>query len=142
MANSNFFGGAFFGGGFFGGEGGSVAPPIIGGGIPHDTHRTKQDISKDRKRLGLEDEEYLKAQQVIQDVAKRQAERLELDKQKQFEELSRELKLNKLEWEGQYLDSLNETRERLITLEIGVRLKARIQEESDLIMLMLLAANI
>lgn len=135
---TNFFGGAFFGGGFFGG---GTEPG--GGGIPsqgyqgHEVrHRTKEDVRKDREKFGVI------PQQVILDVARRQVERLELDKQKQFEELSRELKLNKLEWEGKYLESLNETRERLITLEIGMRLHKRIQEESDLIMLMLLAANI
>ena len=130
-------------------DSGPVVPPTpqfpIGGGYNPSQGRTKQKISRDREKLGLEDELARKsrqaAEQVIREVALRQAEKLELDKQKQFEELSRELKLNKIQWEGQYLQDLNRERERLITLEIATRLKAKLSEEADLMALILLAAS-
>ena len=130
-----------------------AAPPVVpttpigGGGIPYQSPRSRKDISRARKRLGLEDEEYRKelALQVIKDVAKRQVEKLELDKHKQFEELSREIRLNKLEWEGRYLQDLNVERERLIDLEISARLKAKIlktqQDDEEVMMLMLMALH-
>ena len=128
-----------------------VTPPSfpIGGGIPYPEKRSKQDISRARRRLGLEDEESLKeteAQRVILEVAQQQAQRLELDKQKQFEELSRELRLRNIEWEGRYLETLNLERERLIEAEISARLKAKLkqqQEDDEIVAILIgLAANL
>jgi hypothetical protein len=87
----------------------------------------------------LEDDE-ARAQAVIADVAARQAERLELDAQKRFEELSRELQLKGIEWEARYLEALNIQREALIDAEIGARLRARLQGEEELLVLLLMAA--
>ncbi|WP_323165328.1 hypothetical protein, partial [Pseudomonas atacamensis] len=85
------------------------------------------------------------AEQVILEVAQQQAQRLELDRQKQFEELSRELRLRNIEWEGRYLESLNLERQRLIDLEISARLKAKLkvqQEDEDIMAIMMMIANL
>ena len=138
---TNFFGGAFFGGGFFGG--GTVQG---GGGHPsqgysgHEVRkRTREEVRKEREALGILPK---RVERVIEEVAQRQAEKLELDSQKQFEELSRELKLKNIEWEGQYLESLNQTRERLIDLEIASRLKGRLRDEEEILSLLAMAAAV
>ena len=140
----NFFGGAFFGGGFFGGgtvQGGGGKHPSQGLGYTgYETRtRTKKEIKEERERLGILPR---KVERIIQDVAVRQAERLELDKQKQFEELSRELRVQKIEWEGRFLEVLNAEREKLIDREIESRLRFRVQEENDLMTLIVLAASL
>ena len=115
----------------------------IGGGYPAQDQRTRKEVSEARKRLGLEDELSVveaRAKAVIDLVAKRQAEALELDKQKQFDELSRELRLKGVELESVHLETLNLERERLISLEISTRLKLRLREEEELMMLVLMAA--
>lgn len=100
---------------------------------------SRQEVSRDRERFGLLDELALKA---IAEVAARQAERLEQDAQKRFEELSRELQLRGLEWEARYLEALNAKREELIDAEILSRLKAKFRADDEMIILMLLAASI
>ena len=140
----NFFGGAFFGGGFFGGgtvQGGGGYHPSQGLGYTgYETRtRTRKEIQEERERLGILPR---KVERIIQDVALRQAEKLELDKQKQFEELSRELRVQKIEWEGRFLEVLNAEREKLIDREIASRLRFRLQEENDLMTLIVLAASL
>ena len=140
----NFFGGAFFGGGFFGGgtvQGGGGKHPSQGLGYTgYETRtRTKKEIKEERERLGILPR---KVERIIQDVALRQAQKLELDKQKQFEELSRELRVQKIEWEGRFLEVLNAEREKLIDREIASRLRFRLQEENDLMTLIVLAASL
>ena len=140
----NFFGGAFFGGGFFGGgtvQGGGGKHPSQGLGYTgYETRtRTKKEIQEERERLGILPR---KVERIIQDVALRQAQKLELDKQKQFEELSRELRARKIEWEGRFLEVLNAEREKLIDREIAQRLRFRVQEENDLMTLIVLAASL
>ena len=134
----NFFDGEFFGGGFFGAL---VQPvgPIPSGGIPSyaDQRRTKKKIREARERFGIPDEVRI----AIETVAKQQVDRLERDKQKQFEELNRELELRGLEFEGRYLESLNQARERLITAEISLRIREKmIADEESLMLLVLMAA--
>lgn len=121
-----------------------AAAPLVGGGYhpsqglyprPPDKHQ----ISRARKRLGLEDE----VAKAIAHVAARQAETLELDAQKRFEELHRELQLRGIEWEARYLEALNLERERLIDAEIASRLKEKLRRDNeDIIVLMLLAASV
>ena len=140
----NFFGGAFFGGGFFGGgtvQGGGGYHPSQGLGYTgYETRtRTRKEIQEERERLGILPR---KVERIIQDVALRQAQKLELDKQKQFEELSRELRVQKIEWEGRFLEVLNAEREKLIDREIASRLRFRLQEENDLMTLIVLAASL
>ena len=140
---TNFFDGPFFDGPFF-----DAQTLNIGGGGSHPSQgysgyetrtRTKKEIQEERERLGILPR---KVERIIQDVALRQAQKLELDKQKQFEELSRELRVQKIEWEGRFLEVLNAEREKLIDREIAQRLRFRVQEENDLMALMVLAASL
>lgn len=121
----------------------AIVPPIVGGGYhpsqglyprPPDKHQ----ISRARKRLGLEDE----VARAIAQVAARQAESLELDAQKRFEELNRELRLRGIEWDARYLEAVNIEREKLIDAEIALRLKAKLRTDDETIILMLLAASL
>ena len=115
-----------------------AAPPIIGGGIPHQyrgpRRRTEEEVRREREELGI--------LQIIDSVALRQAETLQRDEQKRLEELTRELSLAKIEWEGRYLRLLNERREAFISAEIGrlLRLKLLREQEDTLIVLMLAAS--
>ena len=133
-----FFGGQFFAGGFFGDA--TVTPTTQpSGGFPASDgaqRRTRKDISRDRERFGIPDE----ARLAIEAVAAQQSQRLEQDKQKQFEELNRELELRGIEFEGRYLESLNVERERLINAEIGLRLRQRMIEDEELMILVMMAA--
>ena len=121
-----------------------VVPPLVGGGIPHDYKPSKHEVSRARKRLGLEDEVASKeAEAVIAEVAARQVVRLEQDAQKRFEELSRELQLRGIEWESRYLESLNVQREQLIDAEIIARLRSKLKgEDEQLVLLLLVAASL
>ena len=99
--------------------------------------KTPEQVRREREVLGI----IPKAQVVINEIAQRQVERLELDGQKRFEELSRELELNRIEWDSRYLEALNTQREILIREEIAKRLKA-VQEEKDIIALLMIAGGI
>lgn len=82
--------------------------------------------------------------EVIADVAERQAERLEADEHKRLEELTREIELKGLRWEGRYLELLNIERQQLIDAEIASLMQqkqadlTRSEEESILLFLMTL----
>ena len=112
------------------------------GWTPSDRKRTRKEISDERKRHGVIDD--LAAQEIaaktIADVAARQAESLEQDQQKQFEELLREIELRGIKWEARYLEALRAQREALIDAEIARRLKQ--QYEDDAIIIMLIAASL
>jgi hypothetical protein len=121
-------------------------PPVVvstvrpSGGYPNDSYhrRTREQVSRDRKRFGIID---ALAAEAIAEVAARQAERLEADKQKQYDELKRELELRRIEWETGYLEALNAERERLISAEIALRIHKKIQQdEEDFIVMALLTA--
>lgn len=115
-------------------NGGAAPPPtppvaepqikVVGGGR----------ITRRKKRK--EDE----IQEVIQQVALRQVETLELDEQKRFEELERELQLRNVEWESRYLELLNQKREMLIIEELKTLLKKDLKrkEEDDSIVMILM----
>ena len=79
-------------------------------------------------------------QRVINEIALRQAQTLELDQQKRFEELSRELQLKEIEWDATYLEILNDEREKLIHEEIGRLLRKKLREEEEEIFLLLAAS--
>ena len=143
MAATSFFGGAFFGGEFFNTATAADVTPSGGYeyarlGLPR---RTKADIAKARERYGIPNKEAL-ALAAIAEVAARQAERLELDKQKRFEELHRELLLRNIEWDAKYLEKLNFQRERLIDAEIAYRIKLPRRSEEEVITLLLMAAAV
>ena len=124
-----------------------IAPPRPSGGIPYTARdglpRSKRDISRARKRFGLDDgaDREVVAATVIADVAARQALVLERDSQKRFEELLRELQLQGIEFDARYLEALNIQRERLIDAEIAARYRL-IREEEELIILLLMAASV
>lgn len=87
----------------------------------------------------------LPAAQVIAYVAARQADALEADEQKRFEELSRELALERIEFEAKHLEALNSARQKLIDNEIALRLNAILaaqKNEKAIIALMLIAASV
>lgn len=121
----------------------AAAGPLVGGGYNpsqglYPRPPDKQQVSKARKRVGLEDE----VARAIAQIAAGQAARLELDAQKRFEELNRELQLRDIQWDAQYLDTLNQARERLIDAEIATRLKAKLRADDEIIVFMLLAASV
>ena len=122
----------------------TAVPAIIGGGYNpsqglYERQPSRKEISKARERLGLQDKLALAA---IAEIAARQAERLELDEQKRFEELSRELQLRGIEWEARYLEALNLERGRLIDAEIGRLLKRKLTDETMILMLLAAAAAV
>jgi hypothetical protein len=79
--------------------------------------------------------------EVIAEVAERQAAQLDLDEQQRLEELTRELELKKLKFQGRYLELLNTQRQQLIDDEIGRLMRqkqAEIQQREEEIILLLL----
>ena len=100
--------------------------------------RTRKDISHERERYGIQDELAL---EIISDVAARQAERLEQDAQKRFEELTRELELRRVEFDAKYLTAMNEMRAAFIDAEIARLLHKRLRDEADVLLLLLMATG-
>ena len=117
------------------------APQQSSGGLPeYGRRRTRKELAEDRKRFGIIEPQAL---EVIAEVAARQADRLELDRQKQFDELARELQIQRIEWQAGMLEALAEERSRLIDAEIGKRLREQAilrQNENEIMMLTLIAA--
>ena len=145
ISYTNFFGGAFFGGGFFG-AGVEDAQPSQGGGGHHPSQgysghevrrRTPEDIRQARERVGIITQ---KAETVIKAVAARQVSTLEQDEQKYFEELARELELEGIAWDAQYLDALAQQREMLIQQEIATLLQRKLNNEALMTLVMIAAA--
>ena len=111
------------------------------GGIPSTLKvrgRSRKDVEQSRKRYGLSD----LATDVIAQVAARQVESLEADEQKRFEELHRELTLRGVEFDRRYFEVLSEIRERLITEEIASRLRLKLREEEEIMVLLMMAAAV
>lgn len=139
MAVGNFFGGQFFGGGFFGQITTGSTTPVGGGYIRHHPdyfRKSRKRIRKEREALGIS----AAILDLIDGVAKRQAEVVQSDPQKQFEELERVLEIADVEWQGRYLEVLNDLRERYISEEISRLLAKKFQDEEDEMRLMALAA--
>ena len=144
MANLAFqvTGFAFQGTGQFAFQGSVDLPPSqpIGGGYirhhPDYFKKSRKRIRKEREALGISAE----VLDLIDGVAKRQAEVVQSDPQKQFEELERALDLAQIEWQGRYLEVLNDLRERYISEEISRLLAKKFQDEEDEMRLMALAA--
>lgn len=125
---------SFYDGGFFDGD---FFAATAGGAYERDAHaygrrHTEEDVRRDRERLGI----LPAVDAVIDAVALRQAENTGLDAQQRLEELERELALQSLEFEGRYLELLNERRGRLIDAEIRARLKV-VQENEELLLFLL-----
>ncbi len=142
--SGNFSGGSFSGAvGGFSVDADSLAPVAVvtgpvGGGIAHQgllRRRSKKEIASDRERFGIPDQERIIAEALVAQIAARQAESLERDEHKRFEELQRELQIRGIQWQAQYLEKMNAKRERLINAEIAAHFQ-RIQDE-EMILLML-----
>lgn len=106
------------------------------GGVPSrdlgDKGPTQEQIRKSRIRFGLIPEEV----EVIESVALRQVEKLDLDEQQKLDELRGELQLKKIALESRHIQALNDERERLIDLEIASIFRQN-QEEALLLLLMM-----
>ena len=100
--------------------------------------RSREDVRRARQRFGVLPPD---VQETIAEVAARQAARLELDRQKQFDELAGELRLRRLEMRAGYLEALAAERERLIAEEIGRRLRQMLEDEELLLLTLIAAAS-
>lgn len=99
-------------------------PPVVADDRPKGTAewlsaypygRTAEDIRKARERFGIKDA----AAEVIEAVAARQAAeeaaaKATADEQRRFEELTRELELRSIEFEGRYLEALSALRQEML----------------------------
>lgn len=132
MMASPFFDGSFFSGGFFADlsftKGGATW-----GAYPRG--RNEEDVRKSRRKFGIPQE----AAEVVERVAKRQAEDLSLDAHQRLEELERELEIAGVEWQSAYLAYLNEQRQQFMDAEIKERLRLEL-EARDIQAIMLLAS--
>lgn len=99
--------------------------------------RSREEISRDRERFGLIDDE---AREAIAEVAARQAERDEQDEQKRFDELYRELELRKIGFDARYLEALTAMREEMVRRREEQQKLQLLRENDDMLLLMLLAA--
>ena len=118
-----------------------AAPQQVGGGgyirhHPDYFRKSRKRIRDEREALGIP----ASVLDLLEGVAKRQAEALQSDAQKQFEELERALELADVEWQGRYLEVLNDLRERFISEEISRLLAKKLSDEEDEMRLMALAA--
>ena len=112
-----------------------VVPPLVGGGFTYEYRRPRKSLAKDRERFGIPNIERQVAEALVEDIAARQAKSLERDEQKRFEELQRELQIRGIQWQAQYLESMNAKRERLIEEEIATIFQQRQDEETMLLMI-------
>lgn len=117
-------------------EGGGGYNPSQGYSGHESRRKTPEDVRLARERVGIITP---KAESVIHAVAARQVNTLEQDEQKYFEELARELELEGIAWEAQYLDALAQQREMMIQQEIATLLQRKLNNEA-LMSLVLLAA--
>lgn len=76
---------------------------------------------------------------LIQELAYRQSQDLTRDDEQRFEELERELEIQGIEWQARYLEALNVQRERLIEQEIGALLRAKLQEDEAMLLIVVAA---
>lgn len=121
------------------GAGGATPPRGNAGpfGHGHGVRRTEADIRRAREKFGV----LPKAQAVLEEIAKRQAEALRLDEQQRLEELHRELTLQGIEWDSRYLQALNDLRERRINAEIASLLKQKLDSEETVLLMLMAAAS-
>ena len=99
------------------------------GGFPaYDRGPTKEQRRRSRILFGLEAE-------VVEAVAARQAEALDLDEHQRKEELLAELRLAQIEARVEHFEALARQRQALIDEEIALRLKAMLDDEAAAIIL-------
>lgn len=113
-------------------------PPVVpeqfsGGYLPHGgkrKRRSKEELERARELFGIRSRH---AAETIIEVAARQAERNELDAQKQFDELRRELLLRGLKWNARYMEALAKYRETFVQ---------EAMDEEDLLALLTMMAKL
>ena len=137
---TNFFDGPFFDGPFFDDQqiivSGGGSNPSQGYGGHEVRHRTKEDVRRDREKFGVIPK---RVEKVIQEVAARQAQSDEQDKQKQYDELAGELKLRNLALEAGYFDSLALEREVLVAEKLEKVEQMRLNKVRILTLLLMAA---
>lgn len=106
-------------------------------GPPYKDQRSRESVVKARERFGITDA----AAEVIAAVAARQAaeeaaQAVAADEQRRYEELSRELELRSLEFEGRYLEALSALRADML-----VAIKEQ-QELEDVLALLAISASV
>ena len=99
--------------------------------------KSAKSVQEERERLGI----LPRAAEAISDVAQQQAELLRLDELQREQQLREEMRLRGIQYEARYLALLNAERERLITLEIGRLMRARLQADQDTLTLLLIAST-
>lgn len=120
----------------FGAAGAALPPPVAAPPISGGARFWERDF---RQRFRPKHKVSQVVQEVIEDIAARQASRLELDELKRLEELERELELSGIEWESRYLEALNAEREFLIDEEIGRRIRDKLRQDEEALILILSA---
>ncbi|MEK7112057.1 MAG: hypothetical protein AAB875_01905 [Patescibacteria group bacterium] len=101
--------------------------PIPSGGIPAKDWRPFEE--RDPYRFSQQ------VRQIIEEVAVSQVQHIELDEHQRFEQLTRELEAQEIEFEARHLQLLNQIREELIGNEIKDLLLKKDNEEAMLLIL-------
>ena len=115
----------------------TIAPS---GGVPAPAHVYLRPLQAPQR---LQDADVPReTKKAIQDVAAQQAELLRLDAIQREQMLREEMRLRRLEYRAEHLALLNAERERLITLEIGRLMRARLQADQDTLTLLLIASTV
>ena len=100
--------------------------------------KTKEEIRREREDYGI----IPRAAEIIEAVAERQAADYRQDEQQRLEELTRELELERLEFQSRYLERLNERRAALIIQETARLIQLKLKQEEEELMLLMMAAVI
>jgi len=117
-------------------------PTVIRGGGGYVVRRPKLDKRRQAWEEKRQNEFNLNypALEVIEQVALEQTQNLHLDDQQRFEQLTRELEAESIEFETRHLQALNQIREELLALEIQSLLKK--QDDEEAMLLIMIAANL
>ena len=121
-------------------SGGTPTPPAPAaptvrpsGGYPSDRGPTKEQTRRSRVLHGLEKE-------IIERVAQRQAESLDLDDIQKQQELSGELKLRGIEARIEHYEALTLRRQALIDAEIAQRIRQIVLDDEAALVLIIAAS--
>ena len=135
MSATSFFGGAFFDGDFFNTP--SVTADVIRNfSLKEWRNWRRPEDDAELERIGIERD----AAETIDAVAERQVAKSQLDEQKRLDELRGELALRQVEMRSIHIEALNARREQILRDEIGRILRAKVDEEATLV-LMLMAGS-
>ena len=130
---------AYQGAGLFAYQGTADAAPVGPRGT--DGYHGYDELARQhRERDKADRAAELKAEQVIADVAARQAADYRLDDEQRQQELQGELRLRGIEMRSAHLEALNARREQIIRDELQVLFRQR-QDDEDIAVLFLLAGS-